>query len=737
MTSSTQTLTYSQALQLAFQHHQAGNLSQAEAIYLQALPIAPQPSELLHLLGVIAAQRQQFDEAIELINQAIALDNTVANFYSSLGGALSGQGQWTEAIESFNRALTLEPNHLEAHYNLGNLLRHHRQWAQAAQHYRQYLALNPNDATVHHYLGSVLLSQRQISEAIKCYQQALALKPNDAEINHHLGYALAELGQFSKAVNYYQRALVLAPNNAQTHKCLGDIWRIQGCLDKAMVTYQQVLALNPSDADTYNNLGTVFSQMGHLTKATKCFQQALQLVPDFVEAGSNLASSLLYQGFIQQAITYYQQILAVQPNALTHSNLLLAFQYQVDVDLTMLFSVHQQFNQQYVLPLTASIQPHLNDRCQQRKLKIGYISTDFHKHSVAYFIEPVLTQHDHEQFEIVCYDNSTTTDKVTQRLKKLVDQWINCADWSDEILAENIRQAAIDILIDLGGHTNQNRLLVFARKPAPVQITYLGYPSSTGLTTIDYRITDNSVDPEGKTDSFNAEQLIRMPNSYFCYRPDNDSPPINPLPALKKKQITFGSFNNYAKLNADILAIWAQILQQVPEAKLLLKARSLNDPDTRQRLKQQLTALGIDSGRLILANYTDSTVAHLKYYHQIDIALDSYPYHGATTTCEALWMGVPVVTLVGERQASRMGLSILSALGLTELIADKPAEYINISVKLANNRSYLQELRTGLRHKMQTSPLMDDKSFTRHLEKIYRQVWKKWCVTATTTMNNN
>lgn len=728
MTSSTQTLTYSQALQLAFQHHQAGNLSQAEEIYRQMLPVTPQPSELLHLLGVIAAQRQQFDEAIELINQAIALDNTVANFYSSLGGALSGQGQWAEAIANFNRALTLDPNHLEAHYNLGNLLRHHHQWAQAAQHYRQYLALNPNDATAHHYLGSVLLSQRQMSEAVKCYQQALALNPNDAEINHNLGYALAQWGKFSKAVDCYQRALALAPNNAQTHKNLGDVLRIQGHLDKAMVAYQQALALNPNDADTYNNLGTVFSQMGYLSKATRCFQQALQLVPDFSEVGSNLASSLLYQGFIPQAISHYQQILAARPNALTHSNLLLACQYQTDVDLTTLFSAHQQFNQQYVLPLAASIQPHLNDRYQQRKLKIGYISTDFHKHSVAYFIEPVLVQHDHEQFEIVCYDNNTTTDKVTQRLKKSVDQWINCVGWSDEELAEKIRQTAIDILVDLGGHTNQNRLLVFARKPAPVQITYLGYPSTTGLTTIDYRITDNYVDPEGKTDSFNAEQLIRMPNSYFCYRPDDDSPPINSLPALKKKQITFGSFNNYAKLNANILASWAQILQRVPGAKLLLKARSLNDPDTRQRLKQELIALGIDSGRLILANYADSTVAHLKYYHQIDIALDSYPYHGATTTCEALWMGVPVVTLGGERPASRMGLSILSALGLTELIADTPTEYIEIGVNLANDMSYLQKLRAGLRHKMQTSPLMDDKNFTRQLEIAYRQVWEKWCV---------
>lgn len=729
MTSATQTLTYSQALQLAFQYHQAGNLSQAEAIYRQMLPVTPQPSELLHLLGVIAAQRQQFAEAIELINQALALDNTVANFYSSLGGALSGQGQWTEAIANFNQALTLDPNHLEAHYNLGNLSRHQQQWSQAAQHYRQYLALDPHDATVHHYLGSVLLSQGQISEAVKCYQQALALTPNVAEINHSLGYALAELGKFSQAVDYYQRALALTPNNAQIHKSLGDVFRIQGRWKPAIVAYQQALTLNPNDAGTYNNLGTTFNQTGNLNKATQCFHKALQLAPNFLEAGSNLASSLLYQGFIQPAIAHYQQILAKQPQALTYSNLLLALHYLVDIDLTTLFSAHQQFNQQYVTPLATTIQSPWPDRHEQRRLKIGYLSSDFHKHSVAYFIEPILAQHDHEQFEIICYYHGTTTDKVTRRLQKLADQWINCAGWSDEVLTETIRQAAIDILVDLGGHTNQNRLLVLARQPAPVQITYLGYPSTTGLTVIDYRITDHYVDPEGKTESFNTEQLLRMPNSYFCYRPDDDSPPINPLPALKKQHITFGSFNNYAKLNASILAIWAQVLQRVPTAKLLVKARSLNDPDTRQRLKQELAALGIDSGRLILVNYADSTAAHLKYYHQVDIALDSYPYNGATTTCEALWMGVPVVTLVGERHTARMGLSILSAVGLTELIADTPASYVKICVKLTNNINYLQQLRASLRNQLLTSPLLDEKNFTRHLEVAYRQVWQRWCVT--------
>ncbi len=721
MAATTQTLSLAEALQLAIRQHQAGHLSQAEAIYRQVLEVAPNHSEVLHLLGVIAAQRNNFAQSIELINQAIAIDNTVANFYSSLGIAWSGQQQWEKAIASFNQAITLNPNHQEVHHNLGNLFRHHNRWSESAHHYRQYLALNPNDAIVHHNLGLVLMQQGQLNEAVQCYQRALTLNPNNAETYHNLGYALSELGNLAKAIDCYYRALALAPKEAKTHKNLGEILRYQGQLEKAITAYRQALALNPNEAGIYNNLGTVLSQVGKLSEAITCFQQALQLDADFLEARSNLASALLYQGQTQLAITYYKQALAKQPNALTHSNLLFALHYTVAYDLATLFSEHQQFNKHYAVSVIPSL---LKERQLASKLKIGYVSTDFHKHSVAYFFEPILAHHDHEQFEIFCYYNGTTTDKVTQRLQNYADHWINCNSWSDEVFVTEIRQAQIDILVDLNGHTNHNRLLVFTRKPAPIQVTYLGYPSTTGLTAIDYRITDNYVDPENRSDSFHSEQPLRMPTSYFCYRPDEDSPPVNSLPVTEKGYITFGSFNNYAKLSTDILAIWAQVLNTIPNAKLLVKSRSLNDPNTRQRFKQELAQFDIDSGRLILANYATSTAAHLSHYHQIDIGLDSYPYNGATTTCEALWMGVPVVTLVGEKPAARMGLSILSALGLTELIAHTSTEYVDICVKLAHDTAYLQQLRANLRTQMQNSPLMDAVTFTNHLEAAYQQMWQ-------------
>jgi protein O-GlcNAc transferase len=723
--STQKTLTLSEAVKLGVKYHEAGNLEQAESIYHQVLQVEPKNSSVLHLLGVISAQRKDFDKAIELINQAISLNGKVPNFYSSLGIALSGKTQWTQAIESFQAAIALNPNHADAQYNLGRIFQHQNQLVEAAKHYRLFLSINPNDVTVNQTLAQILSQQGSFSEAIAHYQRTLAINPDDAETHRLLGDAFNHLGQFQDAMEAYQQALTLNPNDDQTHKHIGDIFRIQSQLESAISSYQQALALNPNDAGTHNNLGIVFNRLGKLKEAMACYEQALMLEPNFVEAGSNLGSTLLYQGQIQKAIEHYQQILAEQPHNVIHSNLLLALHYTTDYDPAALFSEHQKFNEQYAIAISS--QPHLNDRQPQRKLKIGYISADFKKHSVAYFMESILAHHDPEQFEIYCYYNGTLHDEVTQRFQKQVHHWVDCASLSDEVLAETIRSVPIDILVDLSGHTDNNRLLVLAAKPAPVQITYLGYSDTTGLTSIDYRISDNYVEPKDMNDSLSSEQIVRMPNSYFCYRPDDDSPPVSELPALKKDFITFGSFNNYAKLNAKTLELWAKVLNAIPNSKLFLKTRSLNDPNVQQTFKTQWLDLGIDSERIILANYAPSTKAHLKTYHQIDIGLDTYPYNGATTTCEALWMGVPVVTLVGNRHVSRMGLSILSTVGLTEVIAQTPEDYLQICIKLANNINYLQELRVNMRERMQHSPLMDGPTFTRDLETNYQKMWETWC----------
>jgi predicted O-linked N-acetylglucosamine transferase (SPINDLY family) len=351
---------------------------------------------------------------------------------------------------------------------------------------------------------------------------------------------------------------------------------------------------------------------------------------------------------------------------------------------------------------------------------------------VAYFTIGIFKHHNAEQFEIYGYHIGTKKDSLTERFQQYAHHWLYCSHLSDEALAEQIRHDQIDILIDLAGHTAHNRLSLFARKPAPIQIAYLGYSETTGVSTIDYRMTDGFADPVNIAEQFSSETLIRMPVSYFCYSPSEESPAVDTLPALSQGYITFGSFNNYKKITPTMLTTWAKILQQVPESRLLIKAKSLNDPTLQQQLKAYFAQFAIVPERIIIANYTASITTHLAIYNQIDIALDTYPYNGATTTCEALWMGVPVVTLVGENHVSRMGLSLLSAVSLTECVADTLENYVHICVKLAKDVNHLQQLRATMRDRMQSSSLLDASTFTHQLEIRYQQLWEKWCVSRTT-----
>jgi predicted O-linked N-acetylglucosamine transferase (SPINDLY family) len=704
----TQTLTIPQLLELALQHHQAGDLPQAgitplegvlslhkaEQLYRQVLQMQPTNADAWHLLGVLAHQVKNYPVAVELIRKAITLNHTAPTFYNNLGNALREQEQLTAAMECYQRALTLDSQFAEAHNNLGN----------------------------------VFILQGSLIEAVTCFQRALSLNPNYVNAYKNLGIALNELGKFAEAIHCYQRALSLSPNNAEVYHNLGKVFKNLAKFTEAEACYQRALELNPNFPDAYNDLGNTLQEEGKLTEAENNFRRALALDATFGEAYHNLGNLLKDQGMLEEAIASYRQALQIKSLGVIQSSLLFTLNYVSGYDRATLFSEHQRFNELHILPLAHLIKPHLNQRNPGRKLKIGYVSPDFHRHSVAYFIEPLLAQHDHQQFEVFCYSNNIKNDEVTQRLQPLVDHWLTCVGLSDEALAERIRQDQIDILVDLAGHTGNNRLLVFARQPAPVQVTYLGYSNTTGLSTIDYRLTDSYTDPEGVADKFSSEQLVRLPGSYFCYQPPEVSSPLpnQRLPVIQNGYLTFGAFNNYAKLSPSIIAIWAQLLRAVPDSKLLVKARSLNNTATQRACQERFAKLGIPADRLILTGYAPAMTEHLSLYNQVDIALDSFPYNGATTTCETLWMGVPVVTLVGETHVARMGLSILSAVGLTELIAYTEAEYLTICLKLVNNIDDLQNLRASLRERMKASPLMDAPTFTRHLEEAYRQLWERW-----------
>lgn len=643
-----QTLSVSQALQLAFDYHRAGKLTSAQLIYKQILTVAPDNADALHLLGVIANQRQQYRQAIQLISKAIAVNNRIAHFHCNLGNAFRGQGQLTPALQCYQRTVQLEPQYAEAYYNQGLILK----------------------------------TQGHIPAAITCFQHFLTLHPDAVE-------------------GYLQ---------------LGSLWRHQGQLTAALCCFLQIARLQPTQSHAFNNLGVILNEQAQFTQASDYFKIALALEPNDAEAHCGLGSALFYQGHIEAALQHYRHALACDPDyKAVHSNYLLALNYSVDIKASQIFEAHCQFAPP---PLT----PFVHTPQQRTRLRIGYLSPDFREHPVAYFIEPILAHHDHQHFEIFCYDTQLKGDAITQRLKRYADHWHASAQLTDDALAEQIKRDHIDILVDLSGHTANNRLLVFARKPAPVQLSYLGYPNTSGLTAIDYRLVDDYTEPDNQ--HFSSETVLKMPQSYFCYAPSAEAPAVNALPARQRSFITFGCFNNYCKLNPPLLALWAQILKALPHSRLLIKTKSLDDTAIQKQLQNQFIDLGISPQRLSLVGRVPTVAAHLRYYHEVDIALDSYPFNGATTTCEALWMGAPVVTLVGERHVARMGLSLLSAAGLTDLITLTPTAYVEKAIQLAHQLESLSQLRQNLRAHLQASALLQAQVFTEQLERHYQQIWR-------------
>ncbi len=602
-------------------------------------------------------------------------------------------------------------------------------------HLQQLVRFNPQDARAHYNLGNLFHDLQQFPQAIASYQRAILYNPTYLEAYGNLGTLYHQQGEHAKAITCYQQALAINLNRPELHLYLGNALKKLLKLEEADICYQTALQLNPNYLEAHEQQGQLLQELGYLSEAQTHYQKVLELNPQFLHLQSNIAETLKQQGQIKASLALYQQLLQEIAHQqiyhdlipFIHSNLLLTFHYDPDCSQTDLAAHCQAFDQRYCLPLATQILPRLPSQSTSKKLKIAYVSADFHRHPVAYFIGPILKQHDHDQFEVFCYYNNLHFDEITQELQKQADHWINCLQFSNQELVHHIRQHSIDILVDLAGHTSGHRLLVFAQKPAPIQITYLGYPDTTGLSSMDYHLTDQYVDPPQQS-NFGTEIPLYLPHSYFCYEPAPEAHqvPVNPLPALHNGFVTFAVLNNFVKLNPFLLNLWANLLKRLPQAKLFIKSKNLKDPVTRHHLIEHFIQQDIALQRLILVESVPKMADYLQLYHQLDIALDTYPYNGATTTCETLWMGLPVVTLVGNNHAARMGLSLLSTVGLTDWIAHTPDDYLDICCQLANNLNQLQQIRSQLRSRLQNSPLMDAKTFTRQLEGLYQHCWKTY-----------
>ena len=540
-------------------------------------------------------------------------------------------------------------------------------------------------------LAIVLKQTGRIHESLIASQKSVQLEPQDSEAHNNLGITLKELERLNEAEVSYRKAITLKPDFAEAHNNLGNALQILGRLNEAEVSYRKAITLKPDFAEAHNNLGNVLKILGRLNEALASYNKAIELKVDYSDTYSN-KNSCLNCSSLWSALFIYKQHLKFE----------------------------KQFGGLKVEPtLGALVKKNFGER-----LRIGYISGDFRRHSVAYFFEPLLQHHSTHVVETFCYYNNTVVDVTTKRLMATCDHWRSIFGIADPEVVNLIRNDKIDILVDLSGHTEKNKLLVFAQKPAPIQVTWLGYPNTTGLSTIDYRFTDIIADPIGEADKLHSEKLLRLPNGFQCFQGNEKVLVGLELPQKSQGYITFGSFNNLSKITPQVIKVWSKILHLVPTSHLLLKSFQLNY--NKNYYLKLFKNEGLAEDRIKLHGKLHSTDDHLELYNEIDIGLDPFPYNGATTTCEALWMGVPVITLLGDRHVGRVGASILTNLGLTNFIAQDIDSYIKLAVEMAANPNYLDETRKGLRERMQRASLCDAHSFASDIETAYKDMWYKY-----------
>jgi len=571
-------------------------------------------------------------------------------------------------------------------------------------------------ALEHHRAG-------RLAEAERRYRAILQREPEHADSLHLLGVIALQAGNFASALELVQRAVALRPDAAVCRNNLGQVFERLGRDDDAARCYEAAIELDPAYAEAHNNLGYLLARQDRLTEAEALYRKAIELDPEYAEPHTNRGNLLKDRGELDEAIACYRRAIELRPDlSALHSNLLLTLHYHPDYSPLDLQREHAAWAERHVAPLAAVRRPHGNAREPNRRLRVGYVSPDFREHSVARFVLPLFKQHDRQEVEVFAYSDVTAPDPVTRLVREHVDQWRDVAMLGDEQLAAAVRADRIDILVDLAAHSGHNRLLAFARKPAPVQITYLAYCSTTGVDAIDYRVTDRFLDPQEEPGHY-TEASMYLPRCYWCY----SAPPLGgrPVTARFTGPPTFGCLNNFAKVTDVTLDLWMRLLQRVPEARLLVYART---EAHRDRVRRALRDARIDEsraafvGRQSLANY-------LQTYREIDVALDPYPYGGGTTTCDALWMGVPVVSLAGRTAVSRAGSTLLSNVGLEHLVARSEEQYIELAAGLIGDAPALMELRRGLRERVESSPVMDARQFARDLEAQLRTAWRAWCET--------
>lgn len=686
--------------QQAVAHFQQSNLSAAQACIETVLAAAPAHPDALHLAAIINAQLGQFTTAIPLFQRSLELNPHQPNCHSNLGFALRMAGRLDEARTSCERAIQLQPGLADAHNMLGVILRD---------------------------LG-------RPEEALAACARAAQIRPDFAEAYNTLGVTLMDLGRLEEALAACLRATQLRPQFAEAHNVAAVILKRLGRVDEALAACARAIQIRPDFPEAHDNQGSLLAELGRMTEALAACDRALRINPNLATAHYNRANILSNLGRFAEAEAGYRKTLELKPDhAVAHSNLLFLLASDARLPPDEMLNEQRQWDLAQgaagrAHPMPARTQEERLKGLAGRRLRIGYVSPDFRKHPVGYFFEPLLKAHDKSRLEIFCYanhDDRAQSDAVTQRLRERAEHWRFVRHLSDAELARQIHSDGIDILVDLAGHTEGNRLAAFTYRPAPIQAMYLGYCASSGLAAMDYWITDAVLHPPD-TQEKSTERIYRLPRCSFSYLPPAEAPPVSPCPHAGE-DVVFGAFHHLSKLQPAVIETWSRILTGLPRSRLLLMDKYLADPEIRRTLQQQFADHGIAPERLALR----SRAPYAQYfaaYAEVDIVLDAFPRTGGTTTADALWMGVPVITLAGQRYVERISASKLTALGLETLIARDREAYIDKAMGLARDGATRARLRAELRDRMTHSPLCDGAALAREMENAFQSMWQAWSV---------
>lgn len=669
----------------------AGDHETAEGVIKRLLEREPEHPEANNLYGAMLLSSHNPQKAEAFLRRALAARPNFAAAQNNLGNVHRAAHDLKSAEAAYRTAIRCDANYVEALTNLGTLLNERGQYEDAEPLCRKAVALAPAFAGAHCNLGNVLLNLVRTGEAVAAYREALRLAPGLAAAHINLAIALGDPSYLGGAIEYYEQMLEREPDGFLPRLRIGQGLQALGRFDDAERRFLEARELRHQAPEVLSLLGNNRLCQGDAPGAIRCFREAAALGANVGPAEGIAFNALYLDEYSGEQLCdearLWASIFTTGLSRFTHCPA---------------------------------------DFPQQGPIKIGYISRDFGRHSVAYFLEPIMHHHDADAVEVFCYCNLPTPDDWTQHFRSMAHEWRDISTLSDEKVAAIIKDDGIQVLIDLSGHTSGNRLGVVARSPAPVQVTYLGHPGTTGLDTVDYRLSDPVADPKGTTETHYTEKVWRLPRIFLAYQPPPEAPESQSSPCLDQGHITFGSFNNAVKISGQTVACWARILNAVPNSRLILKSVGFSTDHGRARLRELMSHEGILSERFELVSWFPDTASHLHAYGKIDIALDTFPYNGTTTTCEALWMGVPVVCLAGARHSGRVGASILDATGLIELVADDVDSYVRIAVELAGNQCRLSAMRSNLRQQMAKSPLMDARGLSLALEQSFRAMWSSW-----------